>query len=401
MDVFHRQAGFADSAERLAALADAGAVTPEHACRLIQAEGSQLLTLLLAASLVRDRHKGRVVTYSRKVFIPLTNLCRDKCGYCTFAKAPGHPDARTMTPDEVLAVARAGRAQGCKEALFSLGERPEELHQLAREHLQRLGYPTMTAYLAAMCELVFTETGLLPHANCGVLTPDELRLLRPYNASLGLMLESVSERLLEVGQAHYGCPGKRPSLRLETLATAGELDIACTSGILIGIGETREERVDALFALRDLQAHSRNVQEVIVQNFRVKADIRMRQAGEPSTLEMLRTIAVARLVLGGRQNIQAPPNLSPDVYQMYLLAGINDWGGISPVTPDHINPERPWPMLTELRSATEEAGFELRERLCVYPEYLELPAFVPRPLRERIQELVDEDGLVKREESWC
>src|SRR5579871_1788657 len=319
----------ADPPERLAALAEAGTLTPEQAASLLQAEGSQLLTLLLAASLVRDRHKGRVVTYSRKVFIPLTNLCRDKCGYCTFAKAPGHPDARTMTPDEVLAVARAGRAQGCKEALFSLGERPEERHALAREQLRALGYSSMTAYLAAMCELVYTETGLLPHANCGVLSREELELLRPCNASIGLMLESVSERLLQPGQAHYGCPGKEPSLRLETLATAGELGIACTSGILIGIGETLHERVDALFALRELQQRAGNLQEVIIQNFRVKPDIRMRHAGEPGPLEMLRTIAVARLVLGGEQNLQAPPNLSPDVYQMYLLAGINDWGGVS------------------------------------------------------------------------
>ncbi len=390
-----------ESSERLAAAADAGTLTPEQACRLLQSQGSELLTLLLAASLVRDRHKGRVVTYSRKVFIPLTNLCRDKCGYCTFAKPPGHADARTMTPDDVLAVARAGRDQGCKEALFSLGERPEERHALARDHLRALGYPSMTAYLAAMCELVYTETGLLPHANCGVLTRDELELLRPYNASLGLMLESASERLLQPGQAHYGCPGKLPSLRLETLAAAGELGIACTSGILIGIGETLQERVDAVFALRELQQDAGNLQEVIIQNFRVKPDIRMRNSGEPSPLDMLRTIAVARLVLGGDQNIQAPPNLSPDVYQMYLLAGINDWGGVSPVTPDHINPERAWPMLTELRETTRDAGFELRERLCLYPEFIARPDFVRPWLQPRVRALVDVDGLVKREETWC
>lgn len=390
-----------DSAEQLAALSEAGALTLEDAGRLLRAQGSALIALLLAASLVRDRHKGRVVTYSRKVFIPLTNLCRDKCGYCTFAKAPGHPDARTMTPDEVLAVARAGRAQGCKEALFSLGEKPEERHPLAREHLDALGYPSMTAYLAAMCELVFHETGLLPHANCGVLTQTELQLLRPYNASMGLMLESASERLLQPGQAHYGCPGKLPSLRLETIATAGELGIACTTGILIGIGESVAERAETLFALHELQRRSGNVQEVIVQNFRVKPDIRMRHSDEPSALDMLRTIAVARLVLGGQQNIQAPPNLTPDAYQMYLLAGINDWGGISPVTPDHINPERAWPMVAELRRATEEAGFVLRERLCLYPDYLARPVFMRDALRERIQELVDEQGLVKQEETWC
>jgi 7,8-didemethyl-8-hydroxy-5-deazariboflavin synthase CofG subunit len=365
-----------ESPEQLASLAEAGSLSPEQAYRLMQAQCTALVTLLLAASLVRDRHKGRVVTYSRKVFIPLTNLCRDKCGYCTFAKPPGHPDA-----------------------LFSLGEKPEELHALAREHLRRLGYSSMTAYLAAMCELVFEETGLLPHANCGVLSRDELLQLRDVNASVGLMLESASPRLLEPGQAHFGCPGKEPSLRLETIATAGELGIACTSGILIGIGETLEERVDALFALRDLQQRAGNLQEVIVQNFRVKPDIRMRAWGEPTLFDMLRTIAVARLVLGGEQNIQAPPNLTPDNYQMYLLAGINDFGGISPVTKDHINPERAWPLLQELRQVTSEAGFDLRERLCLYPEYTQQPEFVRERLRPRIEALVDGCGLVREEET--
>jgi 7,8-didemethyl-8-hydroxy-5-deazariboflavin synthase CofG subunit len=299
----------------------------------------------------------------------------------------------------VLAIARAGRAQGCKEALFSLGEKPEELNSLAREHLRQLGYPTMTAYLAAMCELVYEQTGLLPHANCGVLSREELLMLREVNASVGLMLESASPRLLEPGQAHFGCPGKEPSLRLDTIATAGELGIACTSGILIGIGETLEERVQALFALRELQQRSANLQEVIVQNFRVKPDIRMRAWGEPTLLDMLRTIAVARLVLGGEQNIQAPPNLTPDAYQMYLLAGINDWGGISPVTQDHINPERAWPLLNELRQMTAEAGFDLRERLCLYPEYVNQPVYVRERLRPRIEALVDASGLVREEET--
>ncbi len=386
----------ADLAERTGS----AALTHEEACQLIRAQGTALVQLMHAASTLRDRHKGSVVTYSRKVFIPLTNLCRDKCGYCTFAKPPSHPDARTMTPDEVLAVARAGRAQGCKEALFSLGERPEELHAMAREHLGQLGYPSMTAYLRAMCELVYEETGLLPHANCGVLTRDELEQLRPYNGSMGLMLESVSERLLQPGEAHYGCPGKEPPRRLETIATAGELGVAFTTGILIGIGETPEERVDSLFAIRDLHQRSGNVQEVIIQNFRAKPDIRMRSWNEPSTLEMLRTIAVARLILGGEQNIQAPPNLTPDAYQMYLLAGINDWGGISPVTKDHINPERAWPMVDELRRVTEEAGFALRERLCLYPEYVRQPEFVRERLRPTTERLMDQAGLVKQEETW-
>jgi len=389
--------GAADTVARLVEIAEAGAVR-EEAYRLIRAQGGELLALMGAASELRDRHKGRLVSHSRKVFIPLTNLCRDKCGYCTFAKPPSHPDARTMTPGEVLAVARAGQAQGCKEALFSLGEKPEEQHALARTHLEQLGYDSMTAYLAAMCGLVFEETGLLPHVNCGVLTRDELLQLRAVNASMGLMLENISERLLLPGQAHYGCPGKVPAARLETIATAAELGIAFTTGILIGIGETLEERVDSLFAIRELHERCGNVQEVIIQNFRVKHDIRMRTWGEPSALEMLRTIAVARLVLGGAQNIQAPPNLTPDAYQMYLLAGINDWGGISPVTKDHINPERAWPMIRELRATTAEAGFELRERLALYPEYVLRSEFVRPQLCARIDALVDERGFVREED---
>jgi FO synthase len=385
--------------DRLLDLAESGDFPRERAYALIGAQGSQLVELMLAASRLRDRYKGRLVTYSRKVFIPLTNLCRDKCGYCTFAKPPSSPDARTLRPDEVLAIARAGREQGCKEALFSLGEKPEEVHALARQQLRQLGYASTIEYLAAMCRLVFEETGLLPHANCGVLSRDELQLLREVNASMGLMLENASDRLMQPGQAHYGCVGKQPSLRLETMATAGELGIAFTSGLLIGIGETPQERVDTLYALRDLQRASGNLQEVIVQNFRVKPDIRMRSWGEPSTLDMLRTIALARLVLGGRQNVQAPPNLAPEAYQQYLLAGLNDWGGISPVTLDHINPERAWPLVRELRAASAEAGFELRERLCLYPEYLSRPAFVRARLRPRLEALVDEGGLVREEET--
>ncbi len=360
------------------------ALSREAAYRLIHARGSELPALMHAASVLRDRGKGQVVTYSPKVFIPLTNLCRDKCGYCTFAKAPTSREAHTMSPEEVLAVAEAGRAQGCTEALFSLGERPEEVHAVARTHLARFGYRTTVSYLAAMCRLVHEATGLLPHANCGVLTRDELLELREVNASMGLMLENVSERLLQRGQAHYGCPGKAPALRLATIETAGELGIAFTTGILIGIGETAEERVDSLFAIRDLQARAGNVLEVIIQNFRVKPDIRMRHHAEPSAVEMLRTIALARLILGPAQNLQAPPNLAPDVYGMYLFAGINDWGGISPVTKDHINPERPWPMLDELRATTEEAGYTLRPRLPLYPDYLADPRFVRDGLRDTL-----------------
>lgn len=350
------------------------------------------------ASALREVGHGNIVTYSRKVFIPLTNLCRDKCAYCTFARAPNDPTARTLTPDEVLTIARAGQAQGCKEALFSLGDKPELLHNKARRDLQRLGYESTVHYLHAMCKRVYEETGLIPHANAGIMSYEELATLRPYNGSMGIMLESVSERLLEKGQAHFGCPDKHPAVRLEMMRHAGELKIPFTTGILIGIGETLEERVDSLFAIADLHERYGHIQEVIVQNFRRKLDIRFRDRDEPSVLDMVRTIAVARLILGAEMSIQAPPNLTPDAYGMYLLAGINDWGGVSPVTADHINPEAAWPMIDELNEVTRDAGFELRERMTVYPAYIvEKPDFVNPVLRARVLPLVDETGLVKRE----
>ncbi|MGB0388494.1 MAG: 7,8-didemethyl-8-hydroxy-5-deazariboflavin synthase CofG [Ardenticatenaceae bacterium] len=373
-------------------------ITRQEAYQLIRADGTELVTLMQRASALRDVGHGNIVTYSRKVFIPLTNLCRDKCAYCTFARAPNDPKARTLTPDEVLAIAHAGKAQGCKEALFSLGDKPELLHAKARRHLQRLGYESTTSYLHAMCERVYEETGLIPHANAGIMSYDELAALRPFNGSMGIMLESVSERLMEKGQAHFGCPDKHPAVRLQMMRHAGELKIPFTTGILIGIGETLEERVDSLFAIADLHARYGHIQEVIVQNFRRKLDIRFRNRDEPSVLDMIRTIAVARLILGAQMSIQAPPNLTPDAYGMYLLAGINDWGGVSPVTADHINPEAAWPMIAELDEVTRDAGFELRERMTVYPQYIvEKTNYIHPPLRERLLPLVDDTGLVKPE----
>ncbi|HFC12301.1 MAG TPA: 7,8-didemethyl-8-hydroxy-5-deazariboflavin synthase subunit CofG, partial [Anaerolineae bacterium] len=295
----------------------------KEALQLIQATGSDLVNLMARASALRDAHFGNTVTYSRKVFIPLTNLCRDKCAYCTFAKSPNDPAAHTLTPDEVLAIARAGADAGCKEALFSLGDRPEARHQLAREQLAALGYASTVDYLEAMCQLVFEETGLIPHVNAGVLAADELARLRQFSGSMGLMLENISPRLLEKGQAHFGCPDKVPALRMAMFQQAGQLKIPFTTGILIGIGETLAERVDSIMAIAELQAEHGHIQEVIVQNFRRKFDIRFRDKDEPSVFEMLRTIAVARLILGGAMSIQAPPNLTPDAYGLYLLAGIN------------------------------------------------------------------------------
>jgi 7,8-didemethyl-8-hydroxy-5-deazariboflavin synthase CofG subunit len=370
--------------------------------RLIRASGSELAATMAAASTLRERAHGRTITYSRKVFIPLTNLCRQKCGYCTFARGPRDPIAHTMTPDEVLAVARAGARAGCKEALFSLGERPEEIYDFVRHDLARFGHRTTSSYLREMAERVLDETGLLPHINQGIMDPDEIASLREVSASMGIMLETVSMRLHEHGMAHWNCPGKVPEERLRTMREAGAQRVAWTTGILIGIGETREERVDSLLAIRDLHDAYGHIQEVIVQNFRVKDDIAMRRAGEPSVFEMLRTIATARLLLGGAMNLQAPPNLTPDAHGMYLLAGINDWGGVSPVTKDHINPERPWPNLAELRETTADGGFDMRERLALYPEYVRQgDAFAPEAVRPRIEALAGPDGLVRpEEERW-
>jgi 7,8-didemethyl-8-hydroxy-5-deazariboflavin synthase CofG subunit len=370
--------------------------TQAGARRLIRATGNQLLDLLREASEVRDLRTGRVITYSRKVFIPLTNLCRDRCAYCTFAREAHDRLAHTMTPEEVLAVARAGTKAGCKEALFSLGDKPELRHTEHREWLNRRGFSSTVEYLAAMCHLVFEETGLLPHANPGVVSPEEMQHLQPVNASMGMMLESTSLRLMKKGGAHYQCPDKFPETRLRALQHAGQLGIPFTTGILIGIGETLDERVNALLAIRDVHEKYGHVQEVIVQNFRAKPDTAFADKPEPTNLDLARTAAVARLIFGSEINLQVPPNLSHDSYGFLLLAGINDWGGVSPVTPDFINPEMAWPQIAKLRDVTEEAGFELRERLTAYPEYVRSPRWIPDRLRPAALNLVDDAGLVSR-----
>lgn len=377
--------------EALAA-ARRGKITREMAAPLIRAsEGSELDSLLEAAADLRDSVKGRRITYSKKVFIPLTNLCRDYCGYCTFRKDPGQPGARTMTPDEVLAVAEAGARLGCKEALFSLGDRPEAIFPEMRETLSRLGHRTTLSYLAEMCERVVSETGLLPHANPGLMGRRDLKTLRQFNPSMGLMLESTSERLTLPGMAHDNAPDKPPSLRLKTIEEAGRLKIPFTTGILIGIGETLDERVDSLFAIRELHERYGHIQEAIIQNFRAKPEIPMRDHPEPTQADHARTIAVARLVLR-EMNVQAPPNLSDDEYPFLMRAGLNDWGGISPLTPDFINPEKPWPHIERLGEQTAAAGFELVERLSVYREYVHRDEFIDEGLRARVRSMADAEG---------
>lgn len=357
------------------------------------AETASLNELLEAAGEVREQGKGKTVSFSKKVFIPLTTLCRDYCSYCTFRKDPGQPGAHFMTPEEVLELAEQGRRAGCKEALFSLGDQPERVFSQAREFLRQQGHARTLDYLAAMCELVLERTGLLPHANPGVMDGAALDKLKESNASVGLMLESVSVRLMRDGLPHANAPDKVPALRLRTMEEAGRRSIAFTTGILIGIGETMEERVDSLLAIRAMHEKYGHIQEVIVQNFRAKPDIPMARHTEPSIEEMLRTLAIARLILGAQMNLQAPPNLSYEDFPRLLDAGINDWGGISPVTKDFINPEAAWPQISRLRAETEARGFVLRERVALYPEFVAREEFLSPRVREMLGALACSDGF--------
>ena len=379
---------------RIRGARDGDALSPELATSLLSCHGEAQRELLAAAVAVKERHHPRVVTYSRKVFLPLTNLCRDYCGYCTFRRDPGEPGAHTMTPEEVLAVAKQGEKLGCTEALFSLGDKPEMLFPEMRETLRRLGYRSTLLYLEAMCELVLSETRLLPHANPGLLSYHWIERLRETNPSLGLMLESSSEALLQKGAAHDNAPDKLPSLRLKTVADAGKLGVPFTTGILIGIGETLRDRVDSLLAIKRLHDEYGHIQEVIIQNFRAKPSIPMASWPEPDNADMLRTIAVARLLLRD-MNIQAPPNLTENGYERLLQGGINDWGGVSPLTPDYINPEAPWPHLDDLERRTHAAGQQLQQRLPVYPEFI--PGVLNRGglLAERLAKASDNVGYAK------
>jgi 7,8-didemethyl-8-hydroxy-5-deazariboflavin synthase CofG subunit len=339
------------------------------AIALLSCRDEDLPELLATARALKERFRPGIVTYSRKIFIPLTNLCRDYCGYCTFRRDPGQPGAHTMRPEEVMTVVRAGEKLGCTEALFSLGDKPELLFPEMRETLRKLGYNSTLAYLEAMCGMVLRESTLLPHPNPGLMSANWLARLASASPSMGLMLETTNSDLLQPGAAHDNAPDKLPAKRLRTIEAAGKQNIPFTTGLLVGIGESLEDRVDTLLAIRELHRRFGHIQEVIVQNFRTKPEIRMHAHPEPSSGEMLRTVAVARLLMP-EMNIQAPPNLSAPYYDELLDAGINDWGGVSPLTPDFINPEKPWPHLEQLRQRTEAKGFQLRQRLPVYPEFV-------------------------------
>ncbi len=361
-------------------------LSAEEGYQLLHCPDDAVPALLATAGTLRDRHKGRTITYSRKVFLPVTNLCRDRCSYCTFRKDPRDPDAWTMTPEEIQLWVDRGRAQGCKEALMCLGDKPEKAYSQYRQTLAGFGHKTTTDYVYRACQIALAS-GLLPHTNAGIMSYDEMKLLKDVNVSLGLMLENISPRLRQKGMAHFSAPDKDPAVRVRMLREAGELEIPFTTGILIGIGETLEERIDSLIAIREIHRAYGHIQEVIVQNFRAKPDTRMATAPEPESLDMAKTVAVSRLLLGGQMNVQAPPNLSPDDHRLLLRAGINDWGGISPVTKDYVNPEAAWPHLNLLAQTCREEGFTLRERLAIYPEYIDRPGFLLPTLRPRTQEL--------------
>jgi FO synthase len=371
----------------------------EHEARaLIEVTDQQ--ALLTTAAQIRDQVHHKRVSYSRKVFIPLTQLCRDVCHYCTFAQPPKRGQRAYLTRDEVLAIARAGAEAGCKEALFTLGDKPEKRYKVARQELAELGHETTLSYLAEMAELVFRETGLLPHINPGVMTADEISMLRRVSVSQGIMLESASERLSQRGGPHFGSPDKRPAVRLETIRLAGELQVPFTTGILIGIGETRLERIESLLALRDLHQRYGHIQELIIQNFRAKPGTKMVDAPEPDLDDLLWTLAVARIIFGVHMNIQAPPNLSPGTYRELIKAGLNDWGGVSPVTPDHVNPEARWPHLQELAGETAAADKVLVERLAIYPGYIhEAQRWVDKQLLPAVLQMSDSEGYA-RVDNW-
>ncbi len=362
---------------------------------LMDARGDELERLLEVAGRLRDLGHGDAVTYSRKVFIPLTMLCRDHCHYCTFAKAPAHLEQPFLSIEEAVAIADAGRAMGCKEALFTLGDRPEDRYPVAREWLSARGFASTLDYVRAVAIRVIEETGLLPHLNPGVMSYEEMARLKQASASMGIMLETSSDRLGGRGMPHFNSPDKVPAVRMRTIADAGRLAIPFTTGILVGIGETSRERAESLIAIRDVHRRYRHVQEVIVQNFRAKPRTAMHDAPEPDADTFLAAVAAARVVMGPRMHVQAPPNLSDEAERLRLLdAGIDDWGGVSPLTPDHVNPEKPWPAIEHLAATTAARGLRLRERLTIYPEFAARPdPYLAAKMRAPVEALIGPDGL--------
>jgi len=370
---------------------DGRPIDAPDALSLLRLPSEKLAALLAVAGHLRDRHKGRTVTYSPKIFLPITNLCRDRCGYCTFRKNPDDAGAWTMLPEEVRAACREAQRLGCIEALMCLGDKPERAFAAYRRTLAVLGHDTTIEYVERCCTIALAE-GLLPHTNAGLLTHDEMQRLKPVNVSLGLMLENVSPRLRRRGEAHHHAPDKDPALRLDMIREAGELQIPFTTGVLLGIGETDAERVASIAAIRDVHERYGHIQEIIVQNFRAKPSTRMASSAEPESEEIARAVAVTRLMLP-HMNIQVPPNLNPYDLRLFLAAGINDWGGISPVTRDFVNPEAPWPQVAVLRATCAAEGFSLAPRLPIYPEYIDRPGFLDPALRNPVAALSAQRGV--------
>ena len=385
--------------EVLAKALEGKKINVEEAYQLIHADFQYLPVLMATANFLKFKKKKEKISFSKKVFIPLTNLCRNSCKYCGFRVDPPNKNAGFLSPEKVLEIAKQGKKAGCNEALFTLGEKPEEKYEEAKIQLKKLGYKTTIEYLQDMCEIVFLKTGLLPHSNPGVLNMDELGGLREVNISLGLMLENISDRLCGKGGPHEFSPGKNPKLRLETIEYAGRLRIAFTTGILLGIGETLKEVVDSFNVLRKIHEKYGHLQEIIIQPFMAKKGTPMEKHPEPSWFTLLKTVAVARIFFGVEMNIQVPPNLTKPILDILPYAGINDWGGVSPVTLDYINPERPWPKIYELKQVTQNCGFILKQRLPIYPEYiLEKTWFIPEKFKNTVFERVDSEGYVKNGE---
>jgi 7,8-didemethyl-8-hydroxy-5-deazariboflavin synthase CofG subunit len=368
-----------------------GNISRDDALYLVDINNNDLIFLILAASKIREKGKDSTVTFSKNVFVPLTRLCRDDCGYCTFKIEPGEGELLVL-PDEVLNTAKEGVRLGCTELLFVTGDKPELKYPVYRDALSRLGYKTTAEYLVAMSEAGLKEN-IFPHTNLGVANRDELAALREWNASQGLMLETISTRLLRKGEAHYRSPDKVPKLRIRTTEYAGELRIPWTSGILVGIGETWEERVDSLFAIKRLWDDYGHIQEIIIQNFSPKSGIRMERHPPPTFLEMTKTVAISRLIFGERMNIQVPPNLNRKEFPFHILAGANDLGGVSPLTIDYVNPEAPWPQVIKMERALTELGLTLRERLPVYPEFI-TEEFLSKKVMDCVRKVTDSDGYV-------
>lgn len=380
---------------------DGEAISKEDAYRIINSEQTDLIASV--ARNIRNRIKGRSITYSRKVFINLVNLCRDTCSYCTYKRDPSDKSASMMTPQQVLTIAEAGKRVRCTEALFVTGERPEQRYSQAREWLMSVGgYSSTVEYIREMSELVLQKTGLLPHTNAGSLTKKEMSTLKDTNISLGTMLESSSERLMAKGMPHEMAPSKNPKVRLRTLQNAGELKIPTTTGLLVGIGESPEELIDSLFVIKAIHRKYGHIQEIIMQNFAPKPDTAMAKFLPPSHDYFLRSVALARIILP-EMNIQVPPNLTPNIFEKYVDVGINDWGGISPLTVDYVNPEFPWPSIESVKYITRSKGYDFRARLPIYPEFVKKKndndddEFIPDKLRRYIELIIDANGLVRED----